>query len=245
MITDQDISVARDRIRSCRDAAGKGEDCLIRSGVSRVFEVLFSPLLTADKVVFVPQKDIEEAERYAAEWTNTKSNVTREQNYLDDGDNLPTRGTTGYVCERAVELLFGLPRFSIVDPSQAFASHRTAADLRKLGYNVGVKGALCGKVPLVHHPDKHSSPSITGMAQIIVVAQQWRLDYQCFVLGVVSPGDLADKHNLSRWLVIDPKTRAREDKVGFYGAWKIRPLSSDIEESLAKYRFASAEPLPL
>lgn len=140
----------------------------------------------------------------------------KEQNYKVDGFSLHKRFMSGFISELAIERLLGI---KIIDHEQVenktHSKYFNTPDLQNAGFNVGVKSAEYGKVPLI--------PTYNNYSQIICIRDTPK---SVLVCGIATPEVLNEFQTED--LVLAPSLkRINEDKrrkgniknikTGFYG----------------------------
>ena len=85
-------------------------------------------------------------------------------------------------------------------------------------YNIGIKSAKIGNVPLV--PLKNNN-----MGQIIIIIDE-QIDKNpvIYIIGLATP-DILNQYNSLDW-VLDQRCKSRKTKGGFYGFDNLKPVSS-------------------
>jgi hypothetical protein len=140
----------------------------------------------------------------------------KEKNYKIDGFGLHKRFMSGFISELAIERLLGI---NIIDYEQVenktHSKYFNTPDLQNAGFNVGVKSAEYGKVPLI--------PTHNTYSQIICIRDTPK---SVLVCGIATPEVLNDFQTED--LILAPSLkRINEDKrrqgniknikTGFYG----------------------------
>jgi hypothetical protein len=137
-----------------------------------------------------------------------------ESHHIVDSSMEEKRWTTGFLGECAVEKFLDI---EFIDYSVGSSEKYHVSDLKKIGYDCGVKTVEKEKFPVIFR--KSYKP------EIIVVKQSDRVFYIC---GLATVDVLNDYQSLD--LILSPSLRRRGTKTGFYGFHKlIRP------DSIKKY----------
>jgi hypothetical protein len=137
-----------------------------------------------------------------------------ESHHVVDSGMEEKRWTTGFLGESAVEQFFDT---EFIDFSVGSSTNYHVPDLKKIGYDCGVKTVEKDKFPVIFR--KSYKP------EIIVVKQSDKVFYIC---GLATTDVLNEYQSLD--LILSPSLRRRGTKTGFYGFHKlVRP------DSIKKY----------
>lgn len=140
----------------------------------------------------------------------------KEQNYKVDGFSLHKRFMSGFISELAIERLLGI---KIIDHEQVknktHSKYFNTPDLQNAGFNVGVKSAEYGKVPLI--------PTYNNYSQIICIRDTPK---SVLVCGIATP-EVLNEFQTEDLVLASSLKRINEDKrrkgnlknikTGFYG----------------------------
>lgn len=141
-----------------------------------------------------------------------------EAHHLSDGGQEYKRNYTGMMGEVAIEKLFGV---QFVDWSIGTSDKYNVADLRPLGYNVGIKTVEMGKFPLVRRD--------AYRPEIICIK---RNENTVIICGLATTEVLI--HNQDDRFVRSPNALKRGEKSAFVGFEKL--VKIDSLEDLKKYK---------
>ena len=131
-----------------------------------------------------------------------------ERHHLVDSSMEEKRWTTGFLGESAVEQFLNI---NFIDFSIGSSQDYHVSDLKKIGYDCGIKTVEKEKFPVIFR--KSYKP------EIIVVKQSDRVFYICGLATV----EVLNKYQ-SIDLILSPSLRKRGTKTGFYGFHKlVRP----------------------
>lgn len=138
-----------------------------------------------------------------------KAKQTEDHHVIDNGQEYK-RFFTGMMGECAVEQLLGV---EFIDWTIGNSNTYNAADLRRLGLNVGIKTVEMHKFPIIHK--KSYKPEIICIK---------RTDDTVIICGLATTKVLNTYQNDD--LILSPKLKARGTKTGFYGFDKLSPIKS-------------------
>lgn len=141
-----------------------------------------------------------------------------EAHHLIDHGQEYKRFFTGMMGERAMEILFGT---SFIDWSIGYSNDYNTADLRLLGYNVGIKTVELNKFPIIH--------KVAHRPELINIKRTEDTIILCGLATIDVLNNYQDDD-----LILSPALRRRGTKTGFYGfehLLKIETLS-DIDKVL-------------
>ena len=130
---------------------------------------------------------------------------TNESHHVIDSGMEEKRWTTGFLGEAAVEKFLDT---EFIDFSVGSSNKYHVSDLKKIGYDCGVKTVEKEKFPVIFR--KSYKP------EIIVVKQSDRVFYIC---GLATVNVLNEHQSLN--LILSPSLRKRGTKTGFYGFHKL------------------------
>ena len=131
-----------------------------------------------------------------------------ESHHVVDSGMEEKRWTTGFLGESAVEQFLDT---EFIDFSVGSSTNYHVPDLKKIGYDCGVKTVEKDKFPVIFR--KSYKP------EIIVVKQSDKVFYIC---GLATTDVLNEYQSLD--LILSPSLRKRGTKTGFYGFQKlVRP----------------------
>lgn len=128
-----------------------------------------------------------------------------ESHHLVDSGMEEKRWTTGFLGESAVEQFL---KINFIDLSIGSSQNYHVSDLKKVGYDCGIKTVEKEKFPVIFR--KSYKP------EIIVVKQSDRVFYICGLATV----EVLNKYQ-SLDLILSPSLRKRGTKTGFYGFHKL------------------------
>lgn len=159
-------------------------------------------------------------DKFATEVVKTK---TTESHHIIDNGQEHKRFYTGMMGECALEQLFGI---QFIDWTIGESSYYNVADLRAIGFNVGIKTVEMHKFPIIHKNSKRP--------EIICIK---RTDDTVIVCGLAMP-EVLNKYQNDE-LIMSPKLRARGTKTGFYGFAELIPIHSldDLKEALKNTQY--------
>lgn len=154
--------------------------------------------------ILVPYETREKIQQFVDRVIKAKQ---REKVHQFDGKKEPKRWRTGRMGECALEILF---KKQFADWNIGHSERFAYADLKDLGFDIGIKTVDYGSFPLVH---KHSK-----RAEIICVTYGNKV----YILGLATP-DVLNTYSDIKY-VHNPD--ARDRKTGFYGFDKLIPIYS-------------------
>lgn len=143
----------------------------------------------------------------------------REAHHMIDHGQEFKRFFTGMMGERAIEILFGK---YFIDWSIGCSNDYNSADLRLLGYNVGIKTVELHKFPIIHKSAQR--PELINI----------RRTENTIILCGLATTEVLNKYQDDD-LIISPALRRRGTKTGFYGFEHLRKVESlaDIDKIIA------------
>lgn len=177
------------------------------------YDVWVKPVQSNFRCIELDKESIERVECTAEKIADVKR---LEQGYLVDKDSLVKRWCTGL----GGEVVLGIDlRVTIMDSTVGPSTEYDIGDLKKIGFNIGVKSVEYNKFPLIHSNPKR--------CEIILLKHPKK--YLYMICGIYTPQTML--RFSSRDLVIDPKVR--DSKTGFYGIPFYKPFTT--LEDLKKY----------
>lgn len=161
------------------------------------------------------RKDLQKIDDFVRAVIERKSG---EAHHIIDHGQEYKRFFTGMMGERAMEILFGV---SFIDWSIGYSNDYNTADLRLLGYNVGIKTVELHKFPIIH--------KVAHRPELINI----RRTEDTIILCGLATVDVLNEYQDDD-LILSPALRRRGTKTGFYGFDKLQKVKtlSDIDHIL-------------
>jgi len=173
----------------------------------RELVVPYAPPVGSNRRIIIPEAKLEKIKGLAKQIAEAKQG---EKHHLIDGKKEYKRQLTGLLGEAAIEEFFGI---EVIDFSVGNSNTYNVADMKKAGFNLGVKTVEMWKFPIVHKKPRHP--------ELICVKRQ---ENEVVFFGYASKSVLRKFQTDD--FVLDKRLRARGTKSAFYGFSELQEVDT-------------------
>ncbi len=177
--------------------------------------VPYAPPVDSNRRIIIPEAKLERVKDLAKRIAEAKQN---EEHHLIDGQKEYKRQLTGLLGEAAIEEFFGI---EVIDYSVGNSNTYNVADMKKAGFNLGVKTVEVWKFPIVHKNPRRP--------ELICVK---RKENEVVFFGYASKSVLSEFQTDD--FILDEHLRARGTKSAFYGFSKLQKVDT-LDELIYVY----------